>query len=250
MGLDGLNRLGNADRQNASGMQRLADGRGIGPEIARDGRDGQLGRPRDPGAGRLDFIHKGHHIAGGAWIPCWHAVRKDKARSRVRRDAGLATKLRRTIALAFDDGRDREIIGMDHFTVPQFLALGEPRGLLANMRMVAQRRRERLGDALALGIAQRRCLCQEMLSLLPQGSKGFAKVEECLFCVAHQSHKDLALPTALAAKTPHHLGQLLLERLGLPRETGGTAATRLRNVCDKGQHFFCALYRVVASVPR
>jgi hypothetical protein len=63
-------------------------------------------------------------------------------------------------------------------------------------------------------------------------------------------HKDLPLPTTLAAKAPHHFGQLLVEFLGLTREVRGAVAAHLRDVCDECKGFFCALYRVVASVTR
>src|SRR5215813_702912 len=117
--------------------------------------DGQLAWPRDPCDGRVDFVHERHDVAGIARIPCRHAVRKDKARGWVRCDTGLPAKLGGTIALAFDDGRNGEIVGIDQFTVPQFLALSEPSGLLADVRMTVQGRLERLGDSLALSVTER-----------------------------------------------------------------------------------------------
>ena len=72
-------------------------------------------------------------------------LRKEKARGRVRRDTRLATKLRGAIALAFENGRDGEIVGIDEFTVAEFFALGEPCGLLADVLMVAYRRVAGLG---------------------------------------------------------------------------------------------------------
>src|SRR5215510_10362085 len=89
-----------------------------------------------------------------------------------------------------------------------------------------------------------------MLGLLPQDGNGLAKLREFLFRLAHQVHKDLPLTTALAAKTPHHFVQLLVECLGLVCEDCGSAAARLRDVCDERKRFFCALYNVVASVTR
>ena len=77
-------------------------------------------------------------MAGIAWIPCWHSVCKDKARHGVRRDPRLATKLPWAIALAFEDGSDGEIVGIDEFTVTEFVALGEACGLRADVRMAAQ----------------------------------------------------------------------------------------------------------------
>ena len=154
------------------------------------------------------------------------------------------------MTLAFKDGRDGEIVGIDEFTVPEFLAVGEPGGLCADMGMVAHGRGERLGDTLALGIAQRRRLGQEVLRLLPQGGNGLTKLEELLFRVAHQSHKDMALASALAAKAPHDFGEFLVECLRLTREDRGAAAARLCDMGDERKRFFCALYSVVASVTR
>ena len=59
-----------------------------------------------------------------------------------------------------------------------------------------------------------------------------------------------SLSSALAAKTPHDFCQLLVECLGLTLEDRGAAAARLREVFDERQRFFCAFYRVVASVTR
>ena len=128
--------------------------------------------------------------------------------------------------------------------------MGEPGGLRADVGMVAQCRSERRGDTLALGIAQRRRLGQEMLRLPPQCSNGLSKLEELLFRLAHQFHEDMALASALATKAPHDFGQFLVECLGLTREDRGAAAARLCDVCDERQRFFCALYSVVASVTR
>ena len=49
----------------------------------------------------------------------------------------------------------------------EFLAVDEPCGLLVDVRMVAQRRGERIGDTLAVVIAQRRSLGKDVLRLLP-----------------------------------------------------------------------------------
>ena len=231
-------------------MQRLSYGGVIGPQGARHGMDSQRALPRDSCDGRLDFVHQGHHIAGIARIPCGHTMRKDEARGRVRRKAGLTPKLCGTIALAFEDGCDSEIIGIDQFTVRQFLAVGEPGGLLADVCMAAQGRAERFGDTLALGVTQRRRLVQALLGLLPQGGNRLAKLQELLFRLAYQFHQDLALTTTLATKAAHNFFQLLVELLGLAREDRGTAAVFLRDGFDERKHFFCALYSVVASVTR
>lgn len=116
--------------------------------------------------------------------------------------------------------------------------MDEPGGLRADMGMVAQRHGERLGDTLALDIAQRRRLGQEVLRLPPQGGHGLSKPEELLFRLAHQFHEDLAWAAALAAKAPHDFGQCLVEFLGLTREDRGAAAARLGDVCNERKRFF------------
>ena len=128
--------------------------------------------------------------------------------------------------------------------------MGEPGGLLADVRMAAQRRVERLGYTLALDVAQRGRLGQEVLGLLPQYGNGRSQLQEFLFRLAHQFHEDMTVPTALAAKAPHDFAQFPVEVLRLTREERGSVAALLRDVFDERQGFFCALYSVVASVTR
>ena len=135
--------------------------------------DPQALRWRDACNRLLDFVSEGQDIAGIARIPCGYAVGTEKARGRVCRDPRLAPKLHGASALAFEDGRDGEIVGIDELTVPEFLAAGEPGGWRADVGMGAQRRAERRGGTLALRIAQRR-LGQEVLRLPPQGDHGLA----------------------------------------------------------------------------
>ena len=163
----------------------------------------------------MDLVEQGQHIAGIARIALGHAVGKDKARGRLRHDPGLATKLRGAIALAFEDGGNGEIVGIDEFTVAEFFALGEPCGLLADVRMAAQRRVERLAKRWRWASLSVGRLVKELLGLLPKRGDGLAKRQELLFRVAHQFHEDVALPPALAAKATHDLFQLLLEAVGL-----------------------------------
>ena len=186
----------------------------------------------------LDFGQEGQNIAEIARISRGDPIRKDKAGRRLRRDAGLAAKLRGTIALAFEDGRNGQVVGIDQFTVTQFLAVGEPCGLLADVGMAAEHGGERLGDTLALGLTQCRRVVQEVLGLLPKRSDGLSQVQKLLFGVTHQCHKDLTLPPALAAKASHDFGQFLVERLGLTREACGAAAALLCDVCDERKGFF------------
>ena len=86
----------------------------------------------------------------------------------------------------------------------EFFALGQPCGLLADVRMAAHRRVERLAKRLRVG-AHRGRLCQEVLSLLRKRFDRLAQLQELLFGVAHQLHEDLPLSATLATKTPHDL---------------------------------------------
>ena len=98
-------------------MERLTQCLVMDAEVARHRLDPEALRCLDVCNRPLDFGQQGQDIAGIARIPFRHPVGKDKARGRVRRDAGLAAKLRGTIALAFEDGSDSEIVGIDQFTV-------------------------------------------------------------------------------------------------------------------------------------
>jgi hypothetical protein len=104
--------------------------------------------------------------------------------------------------------------------------------------MAAHRRVERIGETLALGLAQCRRPVKELLSLLPKRGDGLSKLQELLLSVAYQFYKDVTLPSALAAKAPHDFFQLLVEGVGLTREGRGLAAALLRDVCNERQGFF------------
>ena len=74
--------------------------------------------------------------------------------------------------------------------------------------------------------------------MVPKCGDGLAKLQELLLSVAYQFHKDVPLPSALAAKAPHDFCQLLVEGLGLTHEARGLAAALLRDVFDELQCFF------------
>jgi hypothetical protein len=80
------------------------------------------------------------------------------------------------MALAFEDGRNGQVGGIDQFTGPQFLAAGEPCGWLAAGRRAAARGGERLGDTLALGVTQWRRVVQEGLGVLSKRRAGLSQV--------------------------------------------------------------------------
>src|SRR5262245_19148020 len=116
--------------------------------------------------------------------------------------------------------------------------------------MGVHRCREGSRQTHTLGVLERRGKCQKLLGLLPKRSDGMPECKQLPFGVAYQLHQNLALSSTLSAKTTHDLGQCLLDVLGLPREDCRAVAALLRDFCDEGQRFFCALYSVVASVTR
>jgi hypothetical protein len=77
---------------------------------------------------------------------------KIKPVSDFRGNAGLAAKLRRAIALALDNGGNGEIVGVHYFTVPEFLALGEAFGLLANVVMMMHGHSKVITEPRSLGL--------------------------------------------------------------------------------------------------
>lgn len=219
-------------------MQRLTQGRIIDPEIPRHRVDPEPWERADTVERALHLVKQGQHITGIIGVALWHPIGKDKARGRFRHDTGLATKLRGTIALAFENGRDGEIIGIDEFGVAEFFALGELGGLFADVGMAAHRHVERIGQTRARGVAQRCRLREELLGLLPKRGDGLAKLQELLFRVAHQLHEDVPLPSALATKATHDFGEFLVQVLGLVRELRGLAAASLREACHQLEGFF------------
>ena len=146
--------------------------------------------------------------------------------------------MRGAIALAFEDRSKGEIVGIDEFTVAEFFPLGELGGLLPDVRMVAHRRVERIGQTLARGVAQRCRLRQELLRLLLKGDDGLAQLEELLFRLAYQFHEDMSVPAALATKAPHDFFHLLLESVGLALQLRGPAAAPLDDLFNHLEGFF------------
>src|SRR5215813_6140282 len=113
VGYDGGDRLGNAHRQNAARMERLTYAGVVEAQITRN----RVYLP--PRAcphtvdGVLDAVEQGQSITRIARIAVRHQRGKDKTGGGFRSDAGLAAKLHRTIALAFEHGGNGGIVGMD-----------------------------------------------------------------------------------------------------------------------------------------
>jgi len=238
MRLNGLNGLGDANREYGSLMERLPQRRIIDAEITRHRMDLEPWGCPDTLDGPLDLVEQGQHITGIARIALGDPVGKDETGGGLRHKAGFAAKLGGAIALAFEDGGNSGIVGVHDFTVAELFALGELGGLLAEVRMTAHRRVERIGQTLARGGAQRCRVRKEVLGLLPKRGDGFAKLQELLFSVAHQCHEDVPLPSALATKAPHDFFEFLLEALGLALELRGPAAAPLGDAFNQLEGFF------------
>ena len=69
----------------------------------------------------LHFIDQGHHIAGIAGIPDRQLKGEDEARGGLGDNPRFAAKLGRAVALAFANGGDRGIVGIDNFALAQGL---------------------------------------------------------------------------------------------------------------------------------
>ena len=106
-------------------MERLTQRLVIDAQVTRHRVDPESLRCLGAFDSLLDFVKEGQHRAGISRIALGHLVCKEKACGRVRRDARLTPKLRGAIALAFENRRDGEIVGLDEFTVTEFFALGE-----------------------------------------------------------------------------------------------------------------------------
>ena len=118
------------------------------------------------------------------------------------------------MALAFDDGGNAGVIGIDHFKVTQLLALGELFGLLADLFIMTYSRGEFLAESLAWGLTEHGCLLKVGLSLLTQGWHVFAQIEKLLFRLANQLDENFAFTTA-TAKAAHDFAKTLLQVFSL-----------------------------------
>ena len=116
-----------------------------------------------PRYGLLDLVQQGQHIAGITRIPLRDEVGKDKTSRGFGGEAGLSAKLCRAIALAFDNGGDGEIIGVDQFPVAELLAMGQLGRLFPDEVIVVHRRRECKGETHTLGFLQRMRLYEVLL---------------------------------------------------------------------------------------
>jgi hypothetical protein len=187
-----------------------------------------------PRHGPLDLVKQGQHITRITRIALRDEVGKDKTSRGFGGEAGLAAKLRRAIALAFDNRRNGGIVGIDQFTVPEFLACGQALGLLTDAVMVAHGCREGERETFPLGLTQGTPVFEALLGLEAQGFDGRTEGQELAFSVAYQLDEDVPLPSTAAAKTTHDLLQCLREVAGLALELGGPGATLRGDVVNEG----------------
>jgi hypothetical protein len=68
--------------------------------------------------------------------------------------------------------------------------------------------------------------------------------------LSHQRDENVPVSSTASSKTTHDLCECLREVSGLALELGSPLAPLLGDVVDAFSRFFCAFYRVVASVTR
>jgi hypothetical protein len=134
-GSDRFDGVRNPHREDAPGVQRLAQLYLIESQGARHRMDCQGGLPRDPCDGLLDFVDQRQRIAGITGITHRQVDSQDETRCRLGDDARLPTELDRAVALAFENGGNGEIIGTDNFALLLVLALGQLTRLFTNLLM-------------------------------------------------------------------------------------------------------------------
>ena len=215
LGIDRLDRLGDADGEHASLMKSLTEDGVIDAEIPGQRMDGWPLWPHKACDSLIDVVEQGQHIAGITGIAHGCTGGKDEACGGLREDAGFATELGWAIALAFHNGGNRGIVGIDDFTVTQTLALGQAARLLADLVMRFDGGAQIACQALLSGGAQMGGLVEGLLCFLRELSDGAADLQELPCGVAYQFHEDLALPPALATKAAHDLLEGVLKLLGL-----------------------------------
>ena len=200
--------------------------------------------------GSLHLVEQGQPITDIARLALGCQIGKDQTGGGFGDEAGLPATLRRAIALPFHHGGNGRIVGIDHFTVAEFLALGEAFGLGADVRMGTHCRGELTGKPFALPIMPNRRLRKTLVGLLAIPVDRFSQSQEPWFRVAHERDEDATLASTTAAKTAHHFFEFLPEVVGVVVERGRPATALLSDVRNEFEAFFWALYSVVASVTR
>jgi len=101
-----------------------------------------------------------------------------------------------------------------------------------------------------LGLTQGVVVMQERLGLLSPDLNALTQLSQSMFGVTDQLDEDFALASALAAEAAHDLLQGLAHRTHLGAQGLGRWGPLTGDTLDEAQHFFWALYSVVASVTR
>jgi hypothetical protein len=250
LGIEGLDRLGDADRENPSVMERLTHHGVVDPAVARHGMDGQLERCRDPLESGWDVVDQRSHRAGITGMAPGDACRNDKAWRWRRDDPGLAPKWGGAVALALEDGGDSAIVGINDCTVGEALARGQSARWLTDGAMGLQGGVEVCCQARARRLAPWRGALKAWLGGLgPRGHRHAMRPQRCCR-LADQAHQDVALAPAWPAKAPHDLREVVVQRLGLARQRGRWRGAWRRDGFDELEDFCCALSSVAASVTR
>jgi hypothetical protein len=231
-------------------MQRLAQGGVIQRQIPGQRVDGRRGACPDPGHRLLHLVDQRLHISDIARIPHGQMQGKDKTSRWIGDDAGLAAKLGGAVAFALAHGRNRGIVRVDDLAVGQGLALRQAARLVCDPVM----RRER---GFQLGVQPRPPLCRQLRRAVQARLGGpcqrqdlLSPLQQLRLGLAHQRHKHVPHPPALATEAAHHLLEGMLELLGLPLQPCASGGALLGDGYDDLEDFFWALYRVAASLTR
>src|SRR6266850_8318017 len=247
---EGLDRLRNAYGEDSPAMQCRAQRGVIESQIARQRVDGRGGPTRDLGYSDLHFVNQGQHRAGITGVTHGQMQGKDEAGGWFGNNPGLAAKLGGAVALAFANGGNRGIVGIDNFTLGQGFAVGEPTGLGGDLVMGCEGSFELGVQALPLALSQLRRALHVRLRGPRQQPHRLPSLQQLLFRLAHQRHKHFPLAAALPAKAAHNLGEVMLELLCLRLQRRARDRAVSGEVGNDLEDFFFALYRVAASLTR
>src|SRR5712691_245614 len=240
----------NAHRQNASGMEGLPQRCIIEGEVTGQGVDDRLALCSDPGDGVLHFVDQGQHITLIAGIADGEMEGEREARGHIGENAGFFAKLGGTVALTFQNWRNGEVIRVDEFALRQRLASREASGLFFDVLMGLYSRRKLGVQARALVLRKLPGAAQALLGCPSQRQDLLSHLKYVLFGLAHQRHKHFPFASALPAKAPHELLEVMLELASLPLQGRCPFGGLGGNVRDDLEDFFLARYNVAASLTR
>src|SRR6266516_1139193 len=246
----GSDRPGDPHRENPPRMQGFTQGGVIERQIAGQRVDGRGGARPDSGDGLLHVGHQGLYITGITRIPQGQMQRKDEARRRLGNNARLAAELGGAVAFALADGGNGGIVGVDDLAVAQCLAVREPAGLRFDPVMGFKGGCKLGVQTCPLILRQLRRAVQAFLGGPRQRQDLLSHLQQLCLGLAHQCHKHLPHPPALATEAAHHLLEGVLELLCSPRQRRAPGGALRGYGRDDLEDFFWALYRVAASLTR